>query len=103
MPFPRLPFPRPRHLLTLPHRTFTSAPLLRIKEDKAHDPDHLESVKQSQIKKQEQGKGHWHEELASAGESGVKADREREQVDDHDQHIEELQEHTKGKAEKGQI
>ena len=85
----------------LTRRTFSNGPRLLLKEDKAHDPDHIESVKQSQLKKQERGAGHWHEELASSGESNVKADKE--EVGNHEEHIEDLQKHTKGKAEKGEI
>ncbi|KAF2239717.1 hypothetical protein EV356DRAFT_499928 [Viridothelium virens] len=106
MPLLRVLSRRPLHLSTLrcsprPSRPFSSQTALLVKEDKPHDPEHLESVKQSQLKKQEKGEGHWHEELASSGESHVKADREK--VDDHGEHMEELQKHTKGKAEKGEI
>ncbi len=61
----------------------------------------MERLKREQLKKQKEGKGEWHEGLASGGESSVKADRQ--QVNDHDKHMEELQQQGKEKAEKGKI
>ncbi|QIX01430.1 hypothetical protein AMS68_006947 [Peltaster fructicola] len=61
-------------------------------------PEEVEKSKQEQLKKQEQGKGEWHEDLASSSETHVKADRE--EVKDHDDHIEKLQDETAKQAEK---
>ena len=47
------------------------------------------------------GKGQWHEELGSASESNVAADRE--EVSDHDSHMSKLQQETKKKGEKGEL
>ncbi|KAH0151958.1 hypothetical protein KCU67_g10032, partial [Aureobasidium melanogenum] len=41
-------------------------------EGRAEEADR---IKNEQIEKQKQGKGHWHEEIASDSESIVKADR----------------------------
>ncbi|KAF2098007.1 hypothetical protein NA57DRAFT_57177 [Rhizodiscina lignyota] len=83
-------------------RTFTSTTVRVLKEDhKDPSPEETERLKQEQLKKQEKGEGHWHEGLASAGESSVKADRQ--EVDDHDKHMEELQQHGKEKAHKGEL
>lgn len=47
------------------------------------------------------GEGHWHEELGSASESHIAADREH--VEDHDHHIGKLQEETKRKGKDGKL
>ena len=47
------------------------------------------------------GKGQWHEELGSASESNVAADRE--EVSDHDSQMSKLQQETKKKGEKGEL
>jgi len=78
--------------------TFTTSPRLRIKEDATREPHELEAKKNEQLEKQRQGKGHWHEELASSGEANVTADREK--VHDHDSHMEELQKQTAQSSEK---
>lgn len=66
----------PLTLLRLtPSRAFSTTPLRQLKEDAVRGADEVESKKQEQLKKQEQGKGEWHEELASGSESSVKADR----------------------------
>ncbi|KXL43964.1 hypothetical protein M433DRAFT_68894 [Acidomyces richmondensis BFW] len=88
------PFPK----FVLPHRAFTTPNRLRIKEDADRKPEGVERAKQEQVRKQQQGKGEWHEELASASESSVAADRE--DVPDEDGHMKELQKKTAGKAER---
>lgn len=47
------------------------------------------------------GEGHWHEELGSASESHIAADRQ--DVKDHGDHISKLQQETKKKGEKGDL
>lgn len=78
-------------------RFFTPATSFRVTKA-GQSPEEVEKAKQEQLKKQEQGKGEWHEELASNSESRVKADREN--VQDHDEHIEDLQKKTAKQAEK---
>lgn len=73
-------------------RPFSHAQQLRLKEDSPKSPEETDRIKQEQIKKQQDGKGHWHEELASQSESHVAADREN--VDNHDKHIDDLQKET---------
>lgn len=90
-------FARPTALPTTSARTFTSAPQLRLKEDHARSPEETDRVKHEQIQKQKEGKGHWHEELASQSESHVAADRE--QVGDHKQHLSDLQKETAQKTQ----
>ncbi|KAL1801235.1 hypothetical protein ACET3X_001577 [Alternaria dauci] len=82
-------------------RTFLSTPTLRIKEDAQRSPEELENAKQEQLKEQERGEGRWREDLASHGESNIAADKQ--QVDDHDAHIKELQKEGKEKGEKGEM
>lgn len=79
-------------------RPFTQATGLRLKEDADRSGAEVDKVKHEQIKKQEKGEGHWHEELASQSESHISADREK--VDDHDEHMEDLQKETAEKHEK---
>jgi len=79
-------------------RSFTTTPRTLIKEDASRDGEELDRKKHEQIEKQKQGKGHWHEELASAGEANISADKE--QVNNHDDHMEDLQKQTAGQAEK---
>ncbi|KAI5235816.1 hypothetical protein E4T43_09003 [Aureobasidium subglaciale] len=79
-------------------RTLATTPFLRIKEDANRSPEELERTKQEQLKAQKEGKAEWNEKLASAGEAGIAADKE--DVKDHDRHMEELQKETAGKAEK---
>jgi len=98
--------PRPSSTLVQPQlctitRTFHTTRPLCLKEDADRHPSEIEQKKQEQIEKQKRGEGHWHEELASSGESNVKADRE--EVQDHDEHIEELQAQTERKGQKGQL
>ena len=79
-------------------RNFTTTPFRLIKEDASRSPEELEQTKQDQLKAQKQGKAQWNEKLASAGEASIAADKEN--VNDHDSHMEELQKQTAGKAEK---
>lgn len=92
---PTLRLARPTALRTLAApiaRPFSSAPLLRLKEDSAKSPEEADRIKHEQLQKQKEGKGHWHEELASQSESHVAADRQN--VGDHKQHMEDLQKQT---------
>lgn len=75
-------------------RAFTLTVRRSIKEDANRSGHELDSKKHEQIQKQKEGKGHWHEELASAGEANIAADRGSEQVDDHGKHMEDLQKET---------
>ncbi|CAI6254606.1 unnamed protein product [Periconia digitata] len=62
------------------------------KETKLHTEgraNEVEDIKQSQLKKQQEGKGHWEEGLASDSESIVKADRN--EAKNTDEHIKKLQ------------
>ncbi|KAK6435217.1 hypothetical protein LTR95_008602, partial [Oleoguttula sp. CCFEE 5521] len=69
----------PIHLraLTAPMRRFTQASALRLKEDADRTPEELDRIKHEQVEKQRQGKGEWHEELASSSESNTAADKEK--------------------------
>lgn len=91
-----------RPLLSRPQpRLFSAVPRLAIKEDAGERDGHeLDAKKHEQIEKQKQGKGHWHEELASAGEASIAADKDAHKVQDHDDHMEDLQKETAGKHEK---
>lgn len=88
-------------LPTIQRRTFALSPARMLKEDADRSPEHIEQKKDESVNKAKQGKGEWHEELASAGESNVKADKH--DVEDHDQHMEDLQKHTADKSEKGKL
>jgi len=83
------------------YRSFTVANRRYLKEDADRSGEEIEATKQEQLDKQKRGEGHWHEGLASSGESNVKADKEH--VEDHDEHIEDLQKHTEKKAENGEV
>ena len=72
-----------------------------LKEDGNRSPHELEAKKKEHLKKQERGDGKWDEELASKGEENVKADRE--DVQDHGEHMEDLQKRTEEKSEKGAV
>jgi len=78
--------------------TISTSSRLLIKEDADRSPDEIEAKKNEQIQKQKEGKGHWHEELASAGESNIAADKEK--VHDHEEHMEDLQKQTAGQAQR---
>ena len=103
---PLLRTPRPSRTLIQPQlctltRSLHTTQPLSLKEDADRHPSEVEQKKQEQIDKQKRGEGHWHEELASSGESNVKADRE--EVQDHDEHIEDLQRDTERKGQKGEL
>lgn len=72
---------------------FTTARQLRLKEDVERSPEEVEQAKQEQLKEQQ-----WHKDLASSSEEHVKADQEN--VEDHDEHMEDLQKQTKQETEK---
>ncbi|KAF2269637.1 hypothetical protein CC78DRAFT_574500 [Lojkania enalia] len=82
-------------------RAISTTPRLLIKEDEDRSPEQIEKKKEDQLKAQERGEGHWHEELASQAESKVAADREN--VRDHESRMSKLQEQTKKKGEKGEL
>ena len=88
-------------LLHTTRRTLSTTSRMRIKEDADRSPDQVEKAKQEQLKEQQQGEGRWREDLASHGESNISADKEK--VHDHEDHIEELQQETKKKGDKGEI
>jgi hypothetical protein len=86
-------------------RPFSQAQQLRLKEDSTKSAEETERIKQEQLQKQKEGKGHWHEELASSfwscsclmrsvssSESHIAADKEN--IDNHDKHIDDLQKET---------
>ncbi|KAF7845825.1 hypothetical protein BT93_L0437 [Corymbia citriodora subsp. variegata] len=68
-----------RAFVSTPFRSFQSARVLAVgKESALHEEgraEEVDKVKNEQIQKQKEGKGHWHEELSSDSESIVKADR----------------------------
>ena len=80
-------------------RPLSTTPPKHLKEGADRSPSELNNLKDSQVDKQKQGQGHWHEELASAGESAIAADKGGEKVEDHGEHMEDLQKETAGKAE----
>ncbi|KAF4541922.1 uncharacterized protein LTHEOB_8076 [Lasiodiplodia theobromae] len=87
-------------------RSFSAGPRLLLKEDALHHErsgEEAEAAKQAQIQKQRDGKGHWHEELASNSEVNVKADQEAGGVADHGRHMQELQILGKEKGERGEL
>jgi hypothetical protein len=95
--FTRTPISR----ATATTRTFTTSPFLRIKEDADRTPEQVEAAKQDQLREQKEGKGRWREDLASHGESNIAADKQN--VEDHGEHMEELQKEGKEKGEKGEL
>ena len=78
-------------------RPFSQAQQLRLKEDSTKSAEETERIKQEQLKKQKEGKAEWNEELASSSESHVAADKEN--VNNHDQHIQDLQKETAQKTQ----
>jgi hypothetical protein len=106
MPFPKS-LPKtllPSHLSLsqrAPQRLFQTSSALYLKEDAHRSPSELEGKKRESLNKQERGQGEWDKDLASKGEENVKADRQ--DVDDHGEHIEELQKEGAKKAEKGDL
>lgn len=103
LPRTRLPTPSrlPLARFRLSYRPLTTTPRLYLKEDADRSPEQIEQKKQEQLKKQEKGEGEWHESLGSQSESHVKADRQ--EVEDHDEHIEDLQKEGKEQSEKEKI
>ncbi|RDW78645.1 uncharacterized protein DSM5745_05497 [Aspergillus mulundensis] len=79
----------------------TSVPRRGLKEDddRGRDElkDHYEEEKQSQLKRQKEGKGKWNQNLASSSEASVKADRG--EVDSHESFVD-LQDKTKNEPNK---
>jgi hypothetical protein len=105
---------QPRTLLSLTQRTialpaatrstqraFHTTPRFLIKEDANRTPSELEAAKQEQLKEQKEGKGRWREDLASQGESNIAADKES--VQDHGEHMKELQDEGKKMGEQGKV
>ena len=88
---------------TVTRRTFATTPRTLLNEVGNRSGEELEQKKQEQLKKQEKGEGHWHEELASQSEAKIAADKESAQVKDHDKHMRELQQETAKKGEKGEL
>jgi len=82
-------------------RTFATTQIQRLKEDADRSPEHIEQKKHESVNKAKKGEGEWHEGLASSGESNVKADKQ--DVEDHDKHMEDLQKHTAQKGEEGKL
>ncbi|EMD64344.1 hypothetical protein COCSADRAFT_36923 [Bipolaris sorokiniana ND90Pr] len=82
-------------------RTFAITQRMGIKEDADRSADQIEQAKQDQLKEQKQGQGRWREDLASSGESNIAADRQ--QVDNHEAHMKELQQEGKKKGERGEM
>jgi hypothetical protein len=82
-------------------RAFHTTPRFLIKEDANRTPSELEAAKQDQLKEQKEGKGRWREDLASHGESNIAADKEP--VQDHGEHMKELQEKGKKMGEEGKM
>ena len=78
-------------------RPFSQAQQLRLKEDSTKSAEETERIKQEQLQKQKEGKAEWNEELASSSESHVAADKEN--VNNHDQHIQDLQKETAQKTQ----
>lgn len=78
-------------------RPFSQAQQLRLKEDSTKSAEETERIKQEQLQKQKEGKAQWNEELASSSESHVAADKEN--VNNHDQHIQDLQKETAQKTQ----
>lgn len=84
----------PRTLRTTnPFRVLSSSQPLRLREDKEQSPQELENAKKEQFNSKEK-----RQELESNSEAHVKADRQN--VKDHDQHMEDLQKQTAQQKEK---
>ncbi|KAF2009708.1 hypothetical protein BU24DRAFT_428602 [Aaosphaeria arxii CBS 175.79] len=84
-------------------RFLSSTPRTLLKEDADRSASEIEAKKQEQLDKQKRGEGHWHEELASQGESNIAADKQEVKEGSHDEHISKLQEEGKQKRENGQL
>lgn len=89
-PFVRLVTPRPSLplLLLRQARPWSSTGQWRLKEDKSQSPHEIESAKQEQLKT-----GQKQEELESASETAVRADR------DGKKDVEQLQKETAKKSQ----
>lgn len=87
-----LPRCSPAVAISSSSRLFSSSQPLSLREDKAQEPQEIEKAKQEQLQD-----GKRKQELESASETGVRADREK--VSDHDSHMEKLQEETAKKHE----
>lgn len=98
-----MPFRVPTVRLTpgLYSRNFSTTPRAFLNEVGNRSGEQLEQKKQEQLKKQEKGEGHWHEELASQSEAKIAADKDH--VQDHDKHMSDLQKETAKKGEKGDL
>ncbi|KAF2717996.1 hypothetical protein K431DRAFT_142981 [Polychaeton citri CBS 116435] len=77
-------------------RSFVSSSRLRLKEDKPDTAGRAEEIEKA--KQDSLHKGEWKEELASTGEAHLKADKE--QVNDHGDHMEDLQKQTATQSQK---
>lgn len=88
-------------LFTPAQRTFSTTRYGLLNEVGNRSGEELEQKKQEQLKKQEKGEGHWHEELASQSEAKLAADKQH--VNDHDKHMGDLQKETAKKGEKGEL
>ncbi|KAK0942059.1 hypothetical protein LTR29_006478 [Friedmanniomyces endolithicus] len=97
IPFP-LVNPTLTPALSLSRRPFTALPRLLLKEDSTRTPEELDAKKHEQLDKQKKGENTWDEGLASSSESQIAADKE--EVQDHGKHMEELQKQTAGESEK---
>jgi hypothetical protein len=91
---------RPLSSRIRPH-TFQTTIKRPIHEMDQRSGSELESKKQEHVQKQEKGEGEWDHDLASKGEANVKADRE--DVEDHDAHMKELQKEGERKGEEGKL
>ena len=98
-----MPFRMPTARLApgLCRRTFTTTPRAFLNEVGNRTGEQLEQKKQEQLKKQEKGEGHWHEELASQSEAKIAADKD--DVKDHQKHMSDLQKETAKKGERGDL
>ena len=72
-------------------RPFSTSRTFRLKEDADRSPEEVEKAKQDSLK------GKDHRGTASASEEHVAA--EREEVKDHDKHMEDLQKETANKSQ----
>ncbi len=81
-------------------RPFSGQARLFIKEDADRSADEIEKHKQDHLKKQEKGEGHWDRNLASRGEESIAADKQSDHVEDHEEHMGDLQKQTAGRSEK---
>jgi len=94
-----------RAFVAAPARSFQTTQFLAAgKESALHNEDRAneaEHFKNEQLRKQKEGKGEWHEEIASDSESIIKADRG--DIHASDKTIEQLQKETEKLAEQKHI